>query len=113
MLASPDLQSYTDSRHLITSLPPNTTHLQFKAAEPISIAGYITISINIIIIFKAEKSQRRTSACACQCVCWGVGEGGGGDCDNTVAAQIWQLVLLKRDLNRPCLDITIAAALPG
>lgn len=110
MLASPDLQSYTDSRHLITSLPPNTTHLQFKAAEPISIAGYITISINIITIFKAEKSQRRTSVCLC--VCWGVGEG-GGDCDNTVAAQIWQLVLLKRDLNRPCLDLTIAAALPG
>lgn len=56
--ASSDLWSYTVSRHLIASLPPNTTHLQFKAVEPISIAGYITISINIITIFKAEKSQR-------------------------------------------------------
>lgn len=58
--ASPDLPSYTVSRLLIASLPPNTTHLQFKAAEPISIAGYITISINIITIFEAEKSQRGT-----------------------------------------------------
>lgn len=46
-------------------------------------------------------------------VCVLGGRGRGGDCDNTVAAQIWQLVLLKRDLNRPCLDLTIAAALPG
>lgn len=56
--ASPDLPSYTVLRLLIASLPPNTTHLQFKAAKPISIASYITISINIITIFKAEKSQR-------------------------------------------------------
>lgn len=56
--ASSDLPSYSVSQLLIASLPPNTTHLQFKAAEPISIAGYITISINIITIFKAEKSQR-------------------------------------------------------
>lgn len=58
--ASPDLPSYTVSRRLIASLPPNTTHLQFKAAEPISIAGYIMIGINIITIFEAEKSQRGT-----------------------------------------------------
>lgn len=56
--ASPDLPSYTVSQLLITSLPPNTTHLQFKAAKPISIAGYITISINIITIFKDEESLR-------------------------------------------------------
>lgn len=56
--ASPDLPSYTVSQLLITSLPPNTTHLQFKAAKPISITGYITISINIITIFKDEESLR-------------------------------------------------------
>lgn len=58
--ASPDLPSYTVSRLLIASLPPNATHLQFKAEEPISIAGYIMISINSITIFKAEESQRGT-----------------------------------------------------
>lgn len=56
--ASPDLPSYSVSQLLITSLPPNTTHLQFKAAKPISIAGYITISINIITIFEDEESLR-------------------------------------------------------
>lgn len=56
--ASPDLPSYTVSQCLITSLPPNTTHLQFKAAKPVSITGYITISINIITIFKDEESLR-------------------------------------------------------
>lgn len=56
--ASPDLPSYAVSQLLITSLSPNTTHLQFKAAEPISIAGYIPISINIVTIFKDEESLR-------------------------------------------------------
>lgn len=75
--ASPDLPSYAVSRLLIVSLPPNTTHLQFKAAKPISIASYIMIRINIITIFKAEKSQREMRK--------------GGDHNNTVVAQIWRL----------------------